>query len=586
MSTNPSPLVQVYAPDGTLGEVPYERMHDSLQAGGKIAVHIKAPDGTEGYVPGDRISEALQAGAARMPLNMDTTGGMGTGFASHYWNVLKQVPMGMVNAVLTGLSPSEQMSSRINTAQQIAQDEAARAVEGRSLGYRIAAPLAQQIVPGLNPRGMEQAANQGDMGGVLGEAIGAGTLAATPLIGEGLNAGLGSDVATRARQAIAEKVAGPIVRQTPTATANNLKFGRNPAEAITREPGLSGLTVDSLHEGVTQRMHELGQVIDSTLDTPENQAKTISIEPIIDRAAKDAKASPIAKLNPGLSDRIDGLVDNMKSQFGSLDKNPLEAAQFKRDIGSATKWTGQAFDNEANQFLVDVYRGVKDEVNKAVPETKGYNERYADLLGAQKALQRRIVFDTNRALSPGRAMLGAGGGALGTFFGGMHGGILGAALGAGVDLLRSTPGRLSIGKILGNAYPELPDVPVGGAPTIPMVPASAVNLPRTTVPEQQAAAAPGALAFSPGEDLGPSLGTQHEITKNGQRVGSITVEPKDNGVLHVHWLGGEFTAADRQPIMDAIKGEYPETRKITYDRRRLAKGANAATTEGREMNVP
>jgi hypothetical protein len=583
MTTRPSPLVQVYAPDGTLGEVPYERMHDALQAGGKIAVHIKAPDGTEGYVPGDRVSEALQAGATRMPLDLSTPKGPNAGFVAGATSALGlNQPQQTLRETLT--DPGTYLGPIVGQARNIYQT-AAKAPENYQAGgvAGVVAPLV-----GVNPQSMAARAEQGDIGGILGEAAVPAAMALSPLAAEGAGR-VGSaawEAAAPARQALAEKVAGPVVRQTPTATASNLKFGRNPAEAITREPGLSGLTVDSLHEGVTQRMHELGQVIDSTLDTPENQAKTISIEPIIDRAAKDAKASPIAKLNPGLSDRIDGLVDNMKSQFGSLDKNPLEAAQFKRDIGSATKWTGQAFDNEANQFLVDVYRGVKDEVNKAVPETKGYNERYADLLGAQKALQRRIVFDTNRAFSPGRALLGAGGGALGTLAGGMHGGLAGAALGAGVDLLRSTPSRLAIGKILGNAYPELPAVSVGGTPAIPTVPASAVNLPRATVPAQQAAAAPGALAFSPGEDLGPGLGTQHEITKNGQRVGSITVEPKDNGVLHVHWLGGEFTAADRQPIMDAIKSEYPETRKITYDRRRLAKGANAATTEGREMNVP
>lgn len=95
--------------------------------------------------------------------------------------------------------------------------------------------------------------------------------------------------------------------------------------------------------------------------------------------------------------------------------------------------------------------------------------------------------------------------------------------------------------------------------------------------------APGeALKLGEGEDLGKGLGTEHIITKGGKRVGSITVEPRADGVLHVHWLGGEFTPADRGPITDILKKEYPETEKITYDRRRLAKGAEAATTEARE----
>lgn len=93
------------------------------------------------------------------------------------------------------------------------------------------------------------------------------------------------------------------------------------------------------------------------------------------------------------------------------------------------------------------------------------------------------------------------------------------------------------------------------------------------------------VTFGGGEHLGPGLGIEHTISVGGRRVGSITVEPRDEGVLHVHWLGGEFGREMRQPIMDAIHEAYPETKKITYDRRRLARGAESATTEPREMNV-
>lgn len=91
------------------------------------------------------------------------------------------------------------------------------------------------------------------------------------------------------------------------------------------------------------------------------------------------------------------------------------------------------------------------------------------------------------------------------------------------------------------------------------------------------------LKLGKGEDLGPGLGTEHVITREGKRVGSVTVEPRPDGVLHVHWLGGEFTPADRGPLTSMLKGEYPDTERITYDRRRLGKEATAATTEPRKM---
>jgi hypothetical protein len=94
------------------------------------------------------------------------------------------------------------------------------------------------------------------------------------------------------------------------------------------------------------------------------------------------------------------------------------------------------------------------------------------------------------------------------------------------------------------------------------------------------------LTLTDGEDLGPGMGTDHIIRdRNGNRLGSIQVEPKGDGTVHVHWLGGEFGPNARGPLMDAIKSEYPGTDRITYDRRRLAKGASAATTEPRTMTL-
>lgn len=95
------------------------------------------------------------------------------------------------------------------------------------------------------------------------------------------------------------------------------------------------------------------------------------------------------------------------------------------------------------------------------------------------------------------------------------------------------------------------------------------------------------LTLSDGEDLGPGMGTDHIIRdRAGNRVGSVQIEPKGEDTVHVHWLGGEFGPNARGPLMDAIKEQYPGTERITYDRRRLAKGASAATTEPREMQLP
>lgn len=76
------PMVQVFAPDGTLGDIPYDRLHDALGQGAKIAAKVKAPDGTVGFVPGDRVPDALKAGGQRVPLDGNDADGGNPGFWS------------------------------------------------------------------------------------------------------------------------------------------------------------------------------------------------------------------------------------------------------------------------------------------------------------------------------------------------------------------------------------------------------------------------------------------------------------------------------------------------------------------------
>lgn len=58
----PTPTVPMFAPDGTQGDIPAERVHEALAAGGAIGVPVLAPDGTHGFVPANRLHEALKAG--------------------------------------------------------------------------------------------------------------------------------------------------------------------------------------------------------------------------------------------------------------------------------------------------------------------------------------------------------------------------------------------------------------------------------------------------------------------------------------------------------------------------------------------
>lgn len=64
------PTVPVFSPDGTLGDVPYSRLHDAIAAGGKMGVNISDPQGNPGVIPADRTQDAIKAGARVVPYDL------------------------------------------------------------------------------------------------------------------------------------------------------------------------------------------------------------------------------------------------------------------------------------------------------------------------------------------------------------------------------------------------------------------------------------------------------------------------------------------------------------------------------------
>jgi hypothetical protein len=54
--------VPLFAPDGSVRQVPAEQLTDALNAGGKRAVQMTDPSGTLRYVPEDQVNTAMQSG--------------------------------------------------------------------------------------------------------------------------------------------------------------------------------------------------------------------------------------------------------------------------------------------------------------------------------------------------------------------------------------------------------------------------------------------------------------------------------------------------------------------------------------------
>jgi hypothetical protein len=251
MSNTPSPMISLYAPDGTLGEVPYEHLHDALQAGAKMAVQMKAPDGTAGYVPADKVQDARKAGGQVVPLEV---AGPALPEKEGFWNAAGSTLKGMIR-LPSGQNPYPGMGQeeKAAAAGEAHEQDVARQQAGYSPTYRVAAPLAQAV--GADVPGMERAAAAGDPSGVLGHTVGSiAPIAAAELAHQAI-----PPAVSGIRSSIGEAIHTPEGALTPGAEALihptklaeyavNKMFPESPATIAAREDFLNAKTITDAHE--------------------------------------------------------------------------------------------------------------------------------------------------------------------------------------------------------------------------------------------------------------------------------------------------------------------------------------------------
>ncbi len=169
MST--SATIPVFDPQGVLRDIPEDQLQAAVKNGGTPAVKFQAPDKSIRFVPANRTKDALTAGGKLLPFQQqdvkhpglwsalyDDAVGLGEGFAKNV--------SGATSAMSGNPLPMAQQAAE--TAETISDNMEHRRQEGRSLPYRMIAPAGDVL--GVNTRGMEDAADQGDVAGVVGHA--------------------------------------------------------------------------------------------------------------------------------------------------------------------------------------------------------------------------------------------------------------------------------------------------------------------------------------------------------------------------------------------------------------------------------
>lgn len=371
--------VPIFAPDGTLGDVPYNRMKDALAAGGKPGVTIKSPDGKLGVIPADRTQDAVKAGASIVPIKEQETQHPG------FWANIADDMKGMLHPAGFSPYPGMDQDAKTATAAQAGQQDQARATAGYSGAYRALAPVAQAV--GVNVPGMEQSAQQGDTAGVLGHA-------AAPL----------------AAMATAEAA-----RQAPGLASRTALLGRTPQEAYqsalkpstTIPPARVARMVNTgLAEGIPVSpagVEKLRSLID---DVNDKIAATIQSNPnhpidtaAVAQRAEDAKAGFANQVNPTADLQA---IEDSKTEFQR--NNPIamtaENAQSMKQgtyqqIGAKAYGEMKTASVEAQKSLA---RGLKEELANAFPELNDLNAQDSKLYDLQPVLQKAIQREANHQL--------------------------------------------------------------------------------------------------------------------------------------------------------------------------------------------
>lgn len=217
---------------------------------------------------------------------------------------------------------------------------------------------------------------------------------------------------------LTEKVPARFLNSIIRPTDESFNFGKNPGLGVVKE-GVVAPTRGSLLVKIAEQKQKVGREIESALDTAQSVKSTISTKykkEIVDKATGQSKLAdydaiidPIAAakkkaLEDGekaLYQRLVDLEEGLTSIYTPKGKvlevsgsrildslTPKQLQALKIDIGQSIRWTGQAFDSDINKVKVQIYRNLDEILDKNVPGIDKLNSRYANLLTAEKNLER------------------------------------------------------------------------------------------------------------------------------------------------------------------------------------------------------
>jgi hypothetical protein len=393
--------VPVFAPNGSLGDIPVEKLHEAIAAGAKPGVSIKAPDGTPGVVPADRYQEAAKAGATIVPFHEQETQHPG------FWGAVKSYFSPGPDDALTSFQQWQKVAAgpmwtgpKLPTSQENSQ----RKAQGLGPTYRALVPIAEGL--GMNVKGAEQAASQGDVGGVAGYAAVPAAAAVAPLAAEGATTAAKKVLGPAAQDAAARMYQSTL---KPSLAKNAPDPARLVQTGLQNEIPVSQAGADKLSTLITDLNDKISKTIAS------DPTKTVNKFDVTARLGDTAKKFA-TQVNPDADLKAIGESGNefLKNQPAQI---PVQTAQDLK-VGTYRQLKSRAYGELGSATIESqkaLARGLKEELVTQFPELKDLNAQDSKLINLDGALEHAVRrIDNHQLVSFGAtAAAGAGGVAAG-----------------------------------------------------------------------------------------------------------------------------------------------------------------------------
>lgn len=430
-------------------EVKYLKDQKDTEKGSAAA----AEEATGKIAPGGELGVGAAKGAMSTARNL---GGLGIKavkyFAPQFGNKLEEAWPEAVNGPGEAMRPQSTAAKIGFGAEQGAEfavpggavSKAAKAADA-GIDAMKAAPFLSKAMKVLTRSGLEGASG-GGVAAAQGQDPKSAAMfsAAMPIAGAALKP-VAKALAEKAAPALANKLLRPV----PTQLEKAARFGRNPGQAVADE-GIIATSHEDLVNKIAEKKDMVGQIIGDHLKAAAKSGKTIDARAAIEQPINEAVQDVVSgKVEGGqaMIDKLEELRHTLTSERrlvnGKLEvagpKNltvpPTEAHALKRQIGDSAKWSEDQTTQALNDVKRSIYRNLNDEVQKAVPTVKMHQDRYGNLLEAEKAAEREAARHAARnPFSLSDILTAMGGASMGAA---THGDFLHSAVGAAAGGLGS-----------------------------------------------------------------------------------------------------------------------------------------------------